>query len=1204
MPRRAYIADLQQLAAKSGVGNISNVRAGDDDGEFRFAITTGDDNATYQISALIPDVSEYPSGHEYHIFGDDSAPAHVGRILNNLPSTFALPLSELLDLVANAFTEDQDGDAVMQDSQFDGGLSDDDDEFGTYSEDDMFGDNRKSSTNITSTAQFTTVSATSAALRDRIRSDLKTAKAAGFRVGHQGPLLEGQNSYVSISIRISKLGISEEAMQAWELEPSEYLVLIIQYPVGYQNLDDVQACDPTSARKAISFRIGVSNQYKPTLQEAIAAFTKLSGEDEAKQQREQLEQAKSDSRPSGLRDAFISRPMNELLNDRLPTILKYRLIGMSWAGAEEFFNDYQGKAFTMTGMDYMDNKYMQPEPPHPSFPSIVTADHLLDAKPGQRLSLPLLGMQFILRHFVRCTEFCLVCHCKLEDNLEALKPYVCDKPLCLYQYMSLGFGPSIEHEIISQPYVVDLLTSFCYHSAMGGKLGVFPDGLSLNVPPPHFFTSYATSSHGYYARGLNQQPTPAVTPSPEAPPGYKARLNSQTHEILFERGHTLPVRVGDWICFSSQGEPSLWQHCRITETHMFPVIRVTERISRPVTDLTDGKATTTKSTAAEKSTFDDITFYKYDTNFDNLDVSQKRGAIITQLDLLPPVQELKNYLLRSRITSLASWTDRISPTACGILRWIIASNRACIVAVDVPDQPLRNQDERIQGMDGWMQFKFAMGAPDKERRFISAMQSTQTRLKLAHPTLFAWHGSPMHNWHSIIREGLHFRETINGRAFGNGCYHSLDFNTSYGYSGYHNYRQPGQGGFGSWPASELNIGCAMALNEIVNAPLEFVSKAPHLVVAQLDWIQTRYLFVQCGNPDLKFNDVGTKSGAYFTQDPHMTPNGQKAKISIPLSLMPRSRRGDNGKERAKKKLRQTGTSVDPIAIDVDISDAASDVTDIEDINILIENDEDYVAAAVQDKAETQSVVAKSKGKFSGLFSGLKSKASSKSTTAGSSKPLTDFEPGQLDYSTLPVLAEPSFATTAASRRLQKDFQALLKAQETTPLHELGWYTNPEQFNNMYQWIVELHSFEETLPLAKQMKQKGIKSVVMEMRFGPDYPMSPPFIRVIKPRFLNFMAGGGGHVTAGGSICMELLTNNGWSAVSSIESVLLQVRLAISSTDPRPAQLEQHARAGGGEYGIGEAVDAYVRACTVHGWKPPDNFRQTAFGGQEENRYGH
>lgn len=59
-------------------------------------------------------------------------------------------------------------------------------------------------------------------------------------------------------------------------------------------------------------------------------------------------------------------------------------------------------------------------------------------------------------------------------------------------------------------------------------------------------------------------------------------------------------------------------------------------------------------------------------------------------------------------------------------------------------------------------------------------------------------------------------------------------------------------------------------------------------------------------------------------------------------------------------------------------------------------------------------------------------------------------------------------------------------------------------------------------------------------------MSPPFIRVVRPRFRGFGQGGGGHVTVGGALCMELLTNSGWSAVSSLESVLLQV---VSLTHP-------------------------------------------------------
>lgn len=56
--------------------------------------------------------------------------------------------------------------------------------------------------------------------------------------------------------------------------------------------------------------------------------------------------------------------------------------------------------------------------------------------------------------------------------------------------------------------------------------------------------------------------------------------------------------------------------------------------------------------------------------------------------------------------------------------------------------------------------------------------------------------------------------------------------------------------------------------------------------------------------------------------------------------------------------------------------------------------------------------------------------------------------------------------------------------------------------------------------------RNINSIVFEIRFPPNYPLSPPFFRIITPRFLPFIHGGGGHVTGGGSICMDLLTADG------------------------------------------------------------------------------
>jgi ubiquitin-conjugating enzyme E2 Q len=109
-------------------------------------------------------------------------------------------------------------------------------------------------------------------------------------------------------------------------------------------------------------------------------------------------------------------------------------------------------------------------------------------------------------------------------------------------------------------------------------------------------------------------------------------------------------------------------------------------------------------------------------------------------------------------------------------------------------------------------------------------------------------------------------------------------NTSTGYSG--------MGPNGNiWPMSELKISTALALNEIVNAPKEFVSSTPHLVVAQLDWIQTRYLFVKNnGSSSLSTVYKETKPLQSIEQDPGMSPRGVTGTLVIPIHAIAGSRR--------------------------------------------------------------------------------------------------------------------------------------------------------------------------------------------------------------------------------------------------------------------------------------------------------------------------
>jgi ubiquitin-conjugating enzyme E2 Q len=573
---------------------------------------------------------------------------------------------------------------------------------------------------------------------------------------------------------------------------------------------------------------------------------------------------------------------------------------MPWHGSESFYNDQVLNA-SPTHQDASHDKYYEDEHVSNAWPKIVTDDHIFISM-GQEHSLPLVGMQFVLRHFVRCTEFCLICFSKMPDDLQAIKPYVCDNPLCLYQYMSLGFGPSIEHEILSQPKVVDLLVSFCYSSARSNRLKDFPTGLSLAVPPPVANEKeYVMVQHSHYDR-YNQpaQQAPAQTFGTQVAPALSMRYNAVTREMLFDNAQQAsPVSNGNWIVIRTDDTPSRPLHCRVVDASLYPSVKVSEPVIPLIGEVQNDPYAMARGGPPQQqqakmpaprppmNEFRSASFYIYNHNFDDLGDQEKRQAIAALLDLLLPIQEMKTYLLRKAQSPLSAWVDRLSPAALGVLRWVIASNRACILQVDSEEDAAngRKSEERLYGMTGWAQFRFAMGAPDKERRFIQAVRETTDRLSLKYSTLFAWHGSPLQNWHGIIREGLHFNETLHGRAFGNGVYHAPDVSTSIGYSnmGY---------SITTWPMSELKIQQALALNEIVNAPNEYVSMKPHLVVAQLDWIQTRYLFVKTRVDHAPANTQADATPPLdcVEQDPSHTPRGVNGPLVIPIHAIAASRR--------------------------------------------------------------------------------------------------------------------------------------------------------------------------------------------------------------------------------------------------------------------------------------------------------------------------
>lgn len=1212
MGRRQFRQDLA-AATENPPPHIHGIET-TDDGEISFNYTYDDrgkpESAGLQLLAL--NVDDYPFDNPYMIFARDGdvspAIANAFELLCPIIKDKSIrdALTEVSTVLHQAVTTGKSSNPIVvpatSDAEDEGyeetDIEDDDDAENWYEgdEDETFGFEEPKKTSGPIATGCTKLSQLGTEDRKKIKADLREAKEAGFRIGVIGDLSKA--GIVSVAIRVSKLGISEEVMKAWSCEPQQYFVLLIRCQKGYRDLESLKEDAMLSGLTEI--RLGLCSSYKPNTKSAFDAFNEVTGDST------QHSQTNASRTSTDLQPLFIGRPLNELFKSRFTRIVKFReVFCLGWAGAEQLVHDTQGAAINTGNMTQYDR--MLDNNAQRLLPAIVMADTMSERR-LKECSLPLVAMQFALRHFVRCTDFCLVCHCSSGSTFEALKPYVCSNPLCLFQYMALGFGPSIEWEILSQPYVVDLLVSFCYAQASAGRLRDFPAGIDLRVPllPSHVTLSYSMQPNNYPSYRSGNSNAPQAAPGQTATDlPYQVRYNAFRNELLLpaEKVKDGPIlRKGDFIAIvSSEVFAGSVIHHRVQEV-MLPTVKL-----GTATQISDANK---ERSSSIKDKYNEVDCYLYSHHFDELTNDLKARAIMALLDTIPSVKEMLQFLKTHSVgqdTDLGRWRDRISPSALNVLRWIIASNRSCIMQVDnvldgegkANDIPL---EDRVSGMDEYMQFRFAQGAPDKEQRFIDCVkQHADTK---PFPTIFAWHGSPLSNWHSIIREGLHFNQTLHGRAYGNGVYMSPHANTSLSYmSGY--YAGNTSGGRSGWLNSELKVSGAMSLNEVVNKPESFISVSPHYVVAELDWIQTRYLLVKTAASHTKANldDV-----EMIPQDPTRSVHGLRSEaVRVPITAIAKSRRPNQAQKTGTKKRKSAGSGRidEPIEIDDDVESVATLNEDREyllddeshtchtpivldsDIEMLTDVDLDLVASPKKKIRQEEQPANKLQVVAGCLLDTSK----------------TDFYPGNLDMSNVRRLPPPDDAAPMASGALLKAFRALLKTQSKTAAHELGWYMDPEQVENMYQWIVELHSFDKDIPLAQDMKTAGIASIVLEMRFTNQFPFAPPFVRVIKPRFLPFNQGGGGHVTEGGAICMELLTNNGWSAVSSIESVLLQIRLAMSEKE-RPGRLGNRGynRTGdGGMYQVGEAIEAYQRACRAHGWTVPAAFSTLARNDESSSR---
>ncbi|WWC62233.1 uncharacterized protein I303_104829 [Kwoniella dejecticola CBS 10117] len=603
---------------------------------------------------------------------------------------------------------------------------------------------------------------------------------------------------------------------------------------------------------------------------------------------------------------------------------------------------------------------------------------------GFERNVPLVAFHWVIRRFMEAPKYCL--NCGSEVSLPALRPYVCDKPLCIYGFMSLGLGPSVEHTIITHPAVVDILLSFAHCAASSEITTRMELPLHLHIEVPIEF-------------GI---PTPKL-----------------------------------------------------------------------IDDLSD---------------------------------VDQRTALAFLIEKLPKVSQIKTHLEAGRkLKSLDCFSGSI-----GVLRWVIGSCRAYLKETKL-GEGVQQANDSIGGGD-LKQFTFVVGSPEQEQNFKEEIEKAKKENKncRTYSTLLAFHGSGTERWHNILRTGLDFNETANGRAYGHGVYFASDSTTSMGaYARATPFMREN---------ADFRLSRATALVELVNVPHTFVSSSPFYVVNNVKQIKPFLLLVQG-------TDMSEEEETYKTDSRKGT---QKAKgdlfIHDPLlKLRPRYSSGDLSVRMPEKLTRTKFVDKEP-----------NDQTDHDILH----------------PPKKQKI---------------------------------DFKPSpQSRFHKIQLLPPPKDTSVVASKAIAKELKAIVKAQAEG---DLPFWINPD-VESLYSWILELHTFPPDSHLHQDLKKHNIKSIIAEIRFPASFPHSPPFMRIIHPRMMPFMHGGGGNITGGGSVCNELMTATGWNPAFCTEAIVRAIMTNMTEAVP-PAKLDP--RSWDSPYTMREAVDAYKRVAKDHGWAVPIDF---------------
>ncbi|XP_056680907.1 protein mono-ADP-ribosyltransferase PARP8 isoform X3 [Monodelphis domestica] len=234
--------------------------------------------------------------------------------------------------------------------------------------------------------------------------------------------------------------------------------------------------------------------------------------------------------------------------------------------------------------------------------------------------------------------------------------------------------------------------------------------------------------------------------------------------------------------------------------------------------------------------------------------------VMKALDSITSIREMT----QAPYLEIKKQMDKQDPLAHPLLQWVISSNRSHIVKLPV--------NRQLKFMHTPHQFLLLSSPPAKESNFRAA--------KKLFGSTFAFHGSHIENWHSILRNGLvvasNTRLQLHGAMYGSGIYLSPLSSISFGYSGMNKKQkvsakdEPASSSKGSTTLQlqkkgqqsqflqSRNLKC-IALCEVITSP-DLHKHGEIWVVPNTDHVCTRFFFVyedgQVGDTSINTQEGG------------------------------------------------------------------------------------------------------------------------------------------------------------------------------------------------------------------------------------------------------------------------------------------------------------------------------------------------------------